>query len=467
MADYIDSYELKNKIFSFDKYIESINQSTNIDKCKFRIETELKNIIRLIKNIEIYGDLYDMYGEAYDRYSEKYQDIYNSIYRYIEISNSSTEVLEIKTFFINNKEDFETKISVFLDLKNYNIKNILLLYDQEDYFLDNNPCEISDAVLIKIALSIQNNREINMFDPQCCNGDNLKIFNNLLSPINIYALDKDAYNVNAAKEICKHVIKGELNGSRISNGCFDFLFVSPRMQVCKKFNNKKISSESNEKYILKNTLKYLSHKGIFCYTIPFYRMTKEMWLYISKNLKDINVFKHDDLECRITIMGYKSSNNSYEENFKYLSSLEYEDIILYKNFNHIYKIENEPKEITIFRGSVLDKEEIIDLVKTDGLYKEFYKSLEKQEFENNNNPLLPFNLGQIGLVLTSGQLDGIINEFGKVNHVIKGMTVKNSVEEVDDVNSEYITSTTTTSNVVQINVIDGQGNFKTLTQGGE
>ena len=67
-------------------------------------------------------------------------------------------------------------------------------------------------------------------------------------------------------------------------------------------------------------------------------------------------------------------------------------------------------------------------------------------------------MGQIGLVLTSGCLDGVVEEYEGQYHAIKGMVTKvrdfnNSREDNDE------TSIETISNKVQINLLTPDGQF--------
>lgn len=67
-------------------------------------------------------------------------------------------------------------------------------------------------------------------------------------------------------------------------------------------------------------------------------------------------------------------------------------------------------------------------------------------------------MGQIGLVLTSGCLDGVVEEYEGQYHAIKGMVTKvrdfnNSREDNDE------TSIETISNKVQINLLTPDGKF--------
>ncbi|MGL5507558.1 MAG: hypothetical protein ACRDB0_06625, partial [Paraclostridium sp.] len=78
----------------------------------------------------------------------------------------------------------------------------------------------------------------------------------------------------------------------------------------------------------------------------------------------------------------------------------------------------------------------------------------------DTKPLLPFNMGQICLVLTSGCLDGIIEEFDGQYHAIKGMVtkVKKTTTNTNDNNTEQMAKDVYT-NIVQINIFTPDGEF--------
>ena len=259
MANYISSDELNNLLFSFNKNVEAINRSTDIEKCKVRFISNLKNMKRLINDIEINTDI-----ELY------YSDIFDLLDRYINrIKNIDTKenLLEVKNYLIEDNERLLSSIKPLTESKLFNLNNTILAYKES---INNiNPTLLEDIILTKIALSIISKREVNLFDPQCGNGKNYEMLSDLLSPIQTYGLDNEDYGIYFAKDRMSKVIIGELKGSKISNKCFDILFVNPRISLVKD----KKSLDSNEKYMLKNTLKFLKHNGIFIYTIPFYRMT--------------------------------------------------------------------------------------------------------------------------------------------------------------------------------------------------
>ena len=62
----------------------------------------------------------------------------------------------------------------------------------------------------------------------------------------------------------------------------------------------------------------------------------------------------------------------------------------------------------------------------------------------------------MGLVLTSSQLNGIVNDENGIPHLIKGMTVKDTNRSEEHIGDE-IKSTEIVANRVQINIMSADG----------
>ena len=68
------------------------------------------------------------------------------------------------------------------------------------------------------------------------------------------------------------------------------------------------------------------------------------------------------------------------------------------------------------------------------------RKLELKTEEEVRHPLLPFSPGQLGLVLVSGKIDGIVDEGNGAYHVIKGSTrPKTTTTEKYDENYKPVT----------------------------
>ena len=220
--------------------------------------------------------------------------------------------------------------------------------------------------------------------------------------------------------------------------------------------------EKKEKAWLRNTIKYLRKDGIFIFTIPVTRCTKDMAYIFSRFLNDVQVISASLTRNSLNyvhIIGKKEiTKEAKQDIYAYLSNLpRITQLPTELDFN--YDLASGGITVPeLFRGSVLDESELEHLIANSGLMSSFWKQHEIEEKDTSMRPLLPFNMGQIGLVLTSGCLDGVVEEYEGQYHAIKGMVTKvrdfnNSREDNDE------TSIETISNKVQINLLTPDGKF--------
>lgn len=332
--------------------------------------------------------------------------------------------------------------------------------------------ELTYNELSDICNHINSNKPLTLFSIQCGNGENERNIKTILETkrINVttYGLDEEDNGAKEAKLCMNKVILGTIKGSTITNNVFDILYVNPRITLNTVRNNNGKLMITNEDNMLTNSIRYLKPGGLLIFNIPFYGLNPGFKLFLSKNLKNITVFKNasglrEDLKF-VTVIGIKSANFAYSDTFNWLNNLTYRTLPDHPAEN--YNINLPDVELSMFRGSVLDEDELTDIVLTDGLYDEFYKSIEDQREEEDKSPLLPFNIGQVGLILSSGSLDGIVNEGGGVQHIIKGMTIKetdNNTEHTVENGRTIVQSTETIRNKVQITALGGDGTIYNLT----
>lgn len=336
--------------------------------------------------------------------------------------------------------------------------------------------------ITEIAESISSTTPINVFSIQCGEGqdelflkDRLTRKNNV--PVKTYGLSEVRYGSNKAKENMDKVALGSVKGSTITNNAFDIVYVTPRISLKTEIKQNGKLKITNEDIQITNSMRYLKPGGIFILNIPFYAITPGMKLFLAKNLKDIEVIKTTfDFEtdnyaegirrdlCYVSVIGVRHVNSSYADIFSTLSNLEYYKLLDEVTIERTLNLPEQ--EIKIFRGSILDKKELDEIVLNDNLYEEFYDAVNKQNKEKDKSPLLPFNIGQIGLILSSGSLDGVVEEGHGVCHVIKGMTIKETDRNSEQIteNGRVVTQTTETiRNKVQITALGADGTFYDLT----
>ena len=441
-------YSIKKSIDTLMNYKKMINQKTEIIKMQTRLDSELSSMLKFtdeLLNIIQYDDCIDR-GQL--------------IYLKDSILKGMRELSDIKDF-----NDTIKIINYYLDFQSIGLQNIDL-YDAKPvvrYLSDNSYNVVEELSLndcVKIISSININRDFNVFSSRARSGSTLEKIKSLsLDKATIYALEEKDDLFKSCKAVCDRTIKGLLTGSRISNDVFDMMILTPQVSWEYKLNQTGGLVEKAEKAMFRNHIKHLRNNGIFVYTIPISRLTRDMALLISKTLDNVQVIKKEDnLLKQVIIVGTKNQTREPREDiYAFLSKLKYEDVssvieIKYNVASGGIKIPD------FFRGSALDEEELLNLIANSGLMNSFWEksiNIEKQ----STRPLLPFNMGQIGLVLTSGCLDGIVEEYEGQYHAIKGMVTKIRHNATTDEGNNEEVNVETISNKVQINIVTPDGNF--------
>ena len=300
--------------------------------------------------------------------------------------------------------------------------------------------------------------------------ENGKIKDKTLKEVKIYG-NESSYSfdgLSKAKEKLYKVVKGPLKGSRIQNNSFDIIFVDPIIDndynIYAPFQNK------GEKKYISEMYKYLRDDGIFILQIPFYRLYKGLCASLSKALNNIQIFKShiDDFDKYgiIYIIGQKNVSNFIKED-EYKKLRRCYNIENIKNFYDMnfksYDLKQQFIDIELFKGSLLDIDEIKTMFEQSKMLENSFNSQKiKKTDEDIRKPLLPFNIGQLGLVLTSGCLDGIVEEKDGNCHLIKGRVSKQVIQTETNIRQGLNEVTETTVNKVEINVLLPNGEFKTL-----
>lgn len=473
-STYISHYRLKNTLKSvetFKKKIQVLREDDikNIERNK---NTMLYNINKAVKEMEdiFYFFKYTRYSSTKERYDNTIKELKNTKEN-ISKCNNNKDFLETMNRVINIitrvTEDF------------YDGYYFVYEYDIHDKLLKNKidytTLQIDKINIMQKCISYTD-REINYFNPCCFYILDEDLIKDSFENVSIYGTISEDFTESEDYKryiednvLCRTIIesKEDINNptikkkTRISNSSFDILNIQPNISYNLYYKNDMTTTyPSQEFYALKENLKYLRKDGVLFYTIPFTRLTNEIMLFLSKSLKNIKVIKfnnEEDYNNKIMIIGQKDYIKNYEENYSYLRSLEY-DLLEEDIEEDKYTLPQNTKVIDIFRGGKITEHELDNIILTDNLYNDFYSKINQENINIDTQPLLPFNIGQIGLVLTSGKLDGIIEEPNDVRHIIKGRTIKytESTEQLINNIEERVDKI---SNKVQINAFDASGKF--------
>ena len=223
-----------------------------------------------------------------------------------------------------------------------------------------------------------------------------------------------------------------------------------------------------EKNYIADMFKYLRTDGVMVITLPYTRLFKDICTMLSKHLKNIQIVRAEGLDFSdlglVHIIGQKESiKEPRDEEYAKLRRLfEYSRILSARELEDEYVLPRSSVYIDLFKGSALDLEEVEQIIEKSSLMNKMWENQRVEKLDETiKNPLLPFNIGQLGLVLTSGCLDGIVDEGDGHSHLIKGRVSKQIVETETDT-EKGIEITETTVNKVEINVLLPNGEFKVL-----
>lgn len=195
------------------------------------------------------------------------------------------------------------------------------------------------------------------------------------------------------------------------------------------------------------------------YIVPYYRMTSDICRILCDNFDDIQVYRFLDNEFKkfkqIAVMGIKKKkcdgSNMVETLMRKSSNADNIPLITELEDEH-YVLPDKEKKVEVFKGAVFN---LGELERQLSHSKSMDFLFEKSNLDiREKRPLLPLNVGQIGLVGGSGLINGYID--CENPHILKGRIIKEvkSYDNGDTVSETHV-------NKMIFNVLTPQG-FKSL-----
>ena len=329
----------------------------------------------------------------------------------------------------------------------------------------------SEAInLIQDAIQWQG-RPITLFNINCTAKNSIKGLDNPKHTLKFYGADARKTLSSSQRTEYQRVIYGGLKGSAISNDTFDILACLPVLTQNKTIKNNTIVK--NEQEIAQRSLEYLRPGGIFIYALPYYRFYNTLCTFLARSLTNVQVFTTYEERYSGSKLVYVIGNKQELQPLP--------DMQLYRTLRGlplhwdrlVAEVPKALKPISLpegivqvkrFRGSEFNEEEVVELYSTSKCTSDFWKAQTVEKLsESKERPLLPFSIGQLGLVLTSGCLDGIVDEGNGYKHVVKGRVIKrvDRYENLDR-NTNRVQVESTTSKRVEINAFLADGTYKCL-----
>ena len=314
------------------------------------------------------------------------------------------------------------------------------------------PTDIEHVKMIKKALVFPDSK-VNLFDPCCGEGYALEKLA-LNENADTYGIELDGIRRTNAETRIKRVGFGSFFASRVSYECFHGIFLNPPYLSIIGENGSKTRSE---KRFLVESMYNLMQGGVMIYIIPYYRLTMDICTILCNNFENISVYRFLDSEFskfkQVVVFGIKKAREENIEAAEKLSqyAMMPERIPMIDTLvPESYVLPDTEKTVETFKGEEFNLGELKrQLAASNSVNMLFEKSkLDAME----KKPLLPLNVGQLGLIGGSGLINGYIDCDSP--HVIKGRIIK---EVRTRENEEMNTLTETRVNKMIFNILTPNG----------
>lgn len=314
------------------------------------------------------------------------------------------------------------------------------------------PTDIDHIKMIKQALVFPDCK-VNLFDPCCGEGYALEKLA-LNENADTYGIELDGIRRTKAEERIKRVGFGSFFASRVSYECFHAILLNPPYLSLMGENG--IKSRSEKRFLVESMYN-LMLGGVMMYIIPYYRLTMDICKILCNNFENISVYRFLDSEFskfkQVVVFGIKKERSENIADAEKLSqyAMMPEKIPMIDTITpESYVLPSTEKTVETFKGEEFNLGELKrQLAASNSINMLFEKSkLDAME----KRPLLPLNIGQLGLIGGSGLINGYVDCDSP--HVIKGRIIK---EVRTRENEEMNTLTETRVNKMIFNILTPNG----------
>jgi len=266
---------------------------------------------------------------------------------------------------------------------------------------------------------------VNLLDP-CC-GEGLAL-NRLADGANAttYGIEPDEYRAAEAKANLDHVLKCGYEDVRISNNAFSCLFLNPPYDWETEGEDVPYR-ERTEQAFLRGTARYLQPEGILVYIVPQHRVNEPIAKLLSYRFESFNTYRFPAKEYEpyrqvVLLAVRKRKPVLCGEDFERLWAIPEERLDELPHVDSpVYPLPPSP-DVRLFRSTAVDEAELARELCGSPLWRKLSERSGNSD-GHVGRPPLPLHAGHLGLLLASGQLDGVVGE-GEDRHVVRGKVEK-------------------------------------------
>lgn len=420
------------------KAIDIYRGKNNIEKAK-DVYSELgelkKRVLSAVMGLQLLFSESDMAKEA--DYCNK---LYDAVMKYQLMTTDYSKLLAALNTLLNVIPQNETTNASVIGRLMNNVKM--------GYY----PTDLDHVSMIKNALVFPDNK-VNVLDPCCGCGLALERLADG-EKAETYGVELDESRGSDAETRLDRVGFGSFFHSRVSHEAFHALFLNPPyLSVI----NETGSKARSEKRFLVESLYHLMIGGVLIYIVPYYRLTSDICRVICDNFENLSIYRFLDKEfsrfSQIVLFGTRKKKSDGSQLAEQLSlyAMRPERIPMIDTLSPgKYSLPDVDKRVEIFKGAVFNLGELErQLAQSKSIDALFEKSrIDAME----KRPLLPLNIGQVGLIGGSGLINGYVD--CEHPHLIKGRIIKEIKYRED---KEEGTRTETRTNRMLFNILTPDG----------
>ena len=435
--------KVKTLMHDFSLYMNNVSNLLDIfDKNEFeKFKSSYNKAVKVVsvieKNVELSGDLKELYSMAVDLFESRIND-------FVKVIERSHEPRRAREYY-----------------GTYSHTGDLLSYNEL-----NDPLKILSAICQKkktpnVLFSYNEKFDQEMIAKIKNDNDNYK-------DIRLYATEKSSMMNKDVRENFEKVALGDPSTYVIQNHVFDVVF--HRFRFESHYYEGRKSSDITFNKDWNRITRYIVNGGILFIAMPTFLLDSATCLMISKDYifhAAYSISDHYEYAPNYAVFVFEKklaiTQEEKDDTFNKLMYITFNADLSQENINNIIK--NIPKydlkEIRLITGEYKDRGYITKLFNMSTIYK-----AKKKKRVNKIKPILPLKKGQIGQILASGKLDGIIDEGNGFKHVIRGRVYKATRVKNEQNHEDHSHATETTkyikNNYVEIRLIAGDGTLKTI-----
>ena len=291
---------------------------------------------------------------------------------------------------------------------------------------------------------------VNLLDP-CC-GEGMALEKLAPEQAVTFGVELDEARVSEATARLHHVAMGSFFHAQISWNSFHALFLNPPyLQAGRRM----------EKAFLADSLPCLLTGGLLIYIIPHYRASLDVCAALCSHFEQLQVYRFMEPEFskwkQVVFLGIKRWRRASGQDGEALLA-RVSDPDRLPSIADLpalsYKLPDIRKNVSHFMGSQFNVRELDRQLRQSRSISDML--CRPDAAQGARQPLLPFNLSQIGLIGASGQLNGLISD-DTLPHVIKGCITRSKSTELLSSGEKVVQEKEVYSNKLMINVLAPDG----------